>query len=741
LEPVHEAHAGQPGRARGVPALELVVLVALPLLSDATPWGGTPGATWPALVSLPVWLAALVAGRRPWRSAGSGVGPGLLLYAAGVTGSLALVLLREHQPASPAFAANLVDAATRWFGAWSTADVMFPVRSAAIYLAGPLFFLAVRAIWREGREPRAFSTLVLAGGALAALVAVAQAVSGRGLFYESIPGAIPVGRAPGTLPDPNALASYLALVVAFGGVVWSSTVRRSPPELRLRLFMLAAGWGALLLTGLWVTGSRAGFAALVAIVVLAALAGQVSRRSPSVRRRLLAGAFAMILLVVGLVTVSTLRGVASVPDQSRMHRLLSALDLSQPSMTLLRGRPALWAAGTSMVLDEPVAGVGPGRFGVELAPRLPAALWGVATAENAHNYYLQAAAEIGTIGFVGLVLLLVTALLPLWRQRDDPLRRAALFGAGAWCITCLAGHPQLVPSLQLFFWGFLGMATAGSSLPRIALRLPLLLVPLALMAGRVGQEILTGSGGPAFYAAGLYAPEPTAPGEEIVRWTSGRAELAVRRQGSLAELRFLLAHDEMPVTIGVSVAGWREERHFFSGGWQTLSYWIPSVGASIIPVTVAVSPLLAAQDDARELGVAMAPLRWSGGPLQEPVGAYDAEVSVDGRRFRWTAGVACFPLDADGELDVELRADHPDLESDPLQVTLRRGDAPPQFATLANRDWHRMRLLGAAGAQVLCVQSSRTWNPRLANGSVDDRDLGVAVALPEAASAATREAR
>ena len=53
-----------------------------------------------------------------------------------------------------------------------------------------------------------------------------------------------------------------------------------------------------------------------------------------------------------------------------------------------------------------------------------------------------------------------------------------------------------------------------------------------------------------------------------------------------------------------------------------------------------------------------------------------------------------------------------------------------QAVSIADRTWQPVRIPAGDGvANVLCVQTDRTWNPRLDLGQPDIRDLGVAIAL------------
>ncbi|HET7616885.1 MAG TPA: hypothetical protein VFK20_00140, partial [Vicinamibacterales bacterium] len=84
--------------------------------------------------------------------------------------------------------------------------------------------------------------------------------------------------------------------------------------------------------------------------------------------------------------------------------------------------------------------------------------------ENAHNNYLQILAELGIVGLGAFLWLLYASLAP----RRDALK--AFWTEGKWnglhvgllvfLVTCLTGHPLLVPEVAYIFWIALGLAAA-----------------------------------------------------------------------------------------------------------------------------------------------------------------------------------------------------------------------------------------------------------------------------------------
>jgi O-antigen ligase len=114
--------------------------------------------------------------------------------------------------------------------------------------------------------------------------------------------------------------------------------------------------------------------------------------------------------------------------------------------------------GLRMWESAPVFGVGVGMF-YPLSRRFmgPQLGWNYSL-ENAHNYFLQIAAELGIVG-LGVFLYF---LYVVWtRARSSVSRRNHLFGAvtgaGAFVATWMTGHPLLVREVAYPFWILLGL--------------------------------------------------------------------------------------------------------------------------------------------------------------------------------------------------------------------------------------------------------------------------------------------
>jgi hypothetical protein len=187
----------------------------------------------------------------------------------------------------------------------------------------------------------------------------------------------------------------------------------------------------LLAAALWIAGSRA---ALAATLVIAAFGAAVTLKSQRYGKAAVVG---VVTVAVGLAAAGWIwypqgRNLGSVEAAAYRIRLAKvALD---------------------MMAANPVFGVGAGQFFPQSG-----------LAENAHNNFLQIGAEFGVPALLLLLLLLAFAIRAVWGTRD---RSAPMWGLTgglvAFLLTCLVGHPLLVPPAAYPFWIGLGLAISTS---------------------------------------------------------------------------------------------------------------------------------------------------------------------------------------------------------------------------------------------------------------------------------------
>jgi len=320
---------------------------------------------------------------------------------------------------------------------WAT-DLAFATDSVTRFMLNFALFPIVLAFVVEKRHVVAL---------FAVFVAASVASVAHGLLFPASADAPEAGRLVGAGINPNELGAVLLVAVVLG--VGLGLVRSWHPLARAAAFA-----GAVILTaGLFLTQSRGALFGLAVAILVAPLAVGRGRRLAA-----LAIAAAAVFCAVAWFGV-----VASESTRKRV---------TNPSAEGGSGRADLWKVGWRMVEDHPIRGVGAGNFPARsvdylLRPgRTESDIYIVDTPKVPHNIYLAVLAELGVVGFLLFVTILLTALAAAiqaarqFRQRGQPvmdlLSRTLFIG--------LAGYlAALFFSSQLFekqLWLLLATAPA-----------------------------------------------------------------------------------------------------------------------------------------------------------------------------------------------------------------------------------------------------------------------------------------
>jgi O-antigen ligase len=295
---------------------------------------------------------------------------------------------------------------------------------------------------------RAATAAFVAGATVSGLLGIA----GVG---ATAAGASSAARVGGGLGDPNYLAAVLV-----PGIVFALALRASTRHGLARLVLLAAAIS--MAFALLRTESRGGVVAFAA-AVLAGLA--VGGR---LRRTILVSAGA--LLAGGAVYL--------VSASASAHRILSFGGGGS-------GRTELWSIALQAFRLHPLGGIGAGNFtvregayAVTTMTNLTKPYQEVTTSEVVHNTYLHVATELGVIGLVLLLVLVVGGLVlgvqaarTLERAGDsdtETLVRGLVVGAAG----MFTAFVFLTAQYEKQLWIALGLLGAASALARTARSAP-----------------------------------------------------------------------------------------------------------------------------------------------------------------------------------------------------------------------------------------------------------------------------
>jgi O-antigen ligase len=196
---------------------------------------------------------------------------------------------------------------------------------------------------------------------------------------------------------PNPFAAFLLLVLP-------PTLVRFLYALRIRDALAYGLMVVLLLVALVFTYSRGAWLALGAVAVVAVMVLRPLRPGKVVER------MTALVVLTGLLVFAMSRG--TVPRESSQGIVMRAVSVANPSDYSIQGRLSFWRAGLEIFLDHPLLGTGPGTF----ASVLPAYQRDVRYySRDAHNLYIQTLAEMGAVGLVAMLMLLVS-IGNTWRR-------------------------------------------------------------------------------------------------------------------------------------------------------------------------------------------------------------------------------------------------------------------------------------------------------------------------------------
>ena len=250
-------------------------------------------------------------------------------------------------------------------------------------------------------------------------------------------------RLRGPVDDPNFWAQSLVLLLPLG-LWWFQTSRRPLERAVVAIGMLAV------LAAILQTESRGGLLALiVAIVVLGALSRGPMRRVAAV---------IPLILIVGVIATGQLDRVTALTDLRT--------DPAAAQDEALTGRLSENLAALAMFEDRPVIGIGAERFEENYSDY--AATFGIddRIERQAHNSYLEMAAESGILGlgtFIGMLVVGFALAIAARRRLKDAgdadmalLAEVMIAGLAAYSVAAIFLH-QAFPE---YLWLGLGLIAA-----------------------------------------------------------------------------------------------------------------------------------------------------------------------------------------------------------------------------------------------------------------------------------------
>jgi O-antigen ligase len=250
----------------------------------------------------------------------------------------------------------------------------------------------------------------------------------------------------GSFVNRNNFAAYMAMAVALPlGLIFVGAV---PKDKRL-LYLTAI---ALMGIALLLSGSRGGFVAFIAEVILLFFLTRSSTTKKGLALR--------VALIVFLI-VAIIGGSIFVGGDSSLTRFVETAS----SEDFTTDRSHIWSVTAKVIAANMPLGAGMGAFGVAYTPF--DSLSGLARVEQAHNDYLQVLADAGIPGLLlgGMFLFLFFRYGFRSMKIENTFRRGIALGAFAGCFAVLV-HSIFdfvlhVTAVALLFLTLLSMLSAS----------------------------------------------------------------------------------------------------------------------------------------------------------------------------------------------------------------------------------------------------------------------------------------
>ena len=327
-------------------------------------------------------------------------------------------------------------------GLYGAQDTAAAAKAFFIFAMGATVYLVASQTVRSTKEVRYFMWAVAVAAAAVGLYGAVTGLGGAGVeAYGG--GTESYVRAEGLFTHPNQLGGFLALTIP--PVAALALSERSPLLRAMAYGLVFAALLGLILSysrGAWV-GTGVGLLALI----------------PALRK----GSW----ILPGAALVGTFAASGAVLE--RLGSITTAG--SDPAVT---SRFDIMRASLGLVTENPLLGVGLGNFqaayGDLMVQNLPLLSYSLGVPPQAHNLFVNLAAEIGLIGLLAFVAMLIVALrkvLRVYRAGDDRIRVLTL-GMGAGLVATLVHNFVDVTVYQGFvavlFFSYLGVLDAADGM-------------------------------------------------------------------------------------------------------------------------------------------------------------------------------------------------------------------------------------------------------------------------------------
>jgi len=300
----------------------------------------------------------------------------------------------------------------------------YTMEALGIFAAAVLLFWTCRQICEGGGTGRIVRGVAIIGF-VASMTAIMQYGGNQQLLYGFWRPRDAGARPYGPFVNRNHFATWMIMAcpLVFGYLLARAPAARARQTLAQRVVAAAKQLGSMriwlavsvcmMTLAVTISASRSGVIGLATALTASVLLS----RGHYVRHTRSWTIFQAVLLIVVVVSFAN------------FDALSARVDETMQDMQAGRGRSAIWRDAGRLIQDVPVAGSGAGTFGTAIVP-YQTALPGFSLM-NAHNHYLQLAAEGGALVVIPAALALGCFLLLFLRQMANETDSNVLVRAGA----------------------------------------------------------------------------------------------------------------------------------------------------------------------------------------------------------------------------------------------------------------------------------------------------------------------
>jgi putative inorganic carbon (HCO3(-)) transporter len=655
---------------------------------------------------------------------------------------------------------NLIEALKNIF-IWNQEDRFFTLRGALILVEGILlYFLIVNNVKTKAMARKIITTVVVSSSAVGAY-GIFQYLTGFQLLEQWVRETPYLTRINSAMADVNSLGAYLSLLLPLIILLIVVTEERKKKYL---LTVLAP----VLFFCLIFTNSRSSwvgfFGALVLLMIITyrdKLYLLYNNRFIRINFKkilwvglsLLLASIAILVLIARSYNIESKKTV-----DSPMNLVFFTLNPNNMLDTVTTGRiKTYWRSGTEMIKDHPLFGVGIGSFAIHFTDYKDK-LKNASHPENAHNYFLQIGAELGVVGLVVFLYLIViifrTAFIGLKKTNERYWKfilLGILSGIFGFLLTCLAQHPLLLIEIQFIFWLFVSLIFMVTDLKKIQrfrfstlLKKSYIIIALAIIAS-IPLRIFYISGAKLITDQGFY-PLERWENKFPFRWTKRTASQKIEIKGKTLYLPIFSYQPDIynkPIKLNIYFDGHKIDSIILNeSGWDIFNYPILPSYKKELTVSLIVSstwnPLRAGfNKDSRNIGVGVGDISWDSIPLyfksqnlEEEYGFYGWEIFKNGFKFRWSKKKSYISLIPKGDtLFIPIMCNKPDIDKNPQRVKFYIDNILIKETIIHNNNWRYLTLnLPEQNKKIwITLEVEKTWKPSNFGLSPDRRELGIAV--------------